>query len=190
MSVDNFNSNQDSQNHNSESITIIIDLEELFLKGHTHPEHDPGVIILYRIKLNDKYHNVHHSHLSGEAIMALDDKKPEHFILQQSLKEHGEHKTIVIAPTDHVSFKTPGIEKFTTAPKEYTFFIKITKDVEYKTHHSHLTVREILTDFAKVDPAHNTLAEKLTEFKNLDEKLDLTHVRHFIIFSERPTTVS
>lgn len=86
----------------------------------------------------------------------------------------------------------PGVEHFySKKPVVYTFYID--KKV-YTTKHQFLTVREILADFAKVDTSCNTLAEKthgnFHEFKDLDEKLDLTLVRYFTIFNNTPTSVS
>ena len=91
-----------------------------------------------------------------------------------------------------VNLARPGIENFySKKPVVYTFYID--KKV-FTTSEQYLTVRQILVDFAKVDPACNTLAEKIPggfhEFKNLDEKLDLCNVRHFTIFNNTPTSVS
>lgn len=75
--------------------------------------------------------------------------------------------------------------------KKYVFFIDKTK---YETESPSFTVRQILTEFAKVDPSTNTLAIKehgnFRELKNLDEVIDLKEGQHFTIFNNEPTTVS
>lgn len=91
-----------------------------------------------------------------------------------------------------INLARPGIEHFHSKKAIiYTFFIA---KKEYHTKEQKLSPREILRDFAKVDFASNTLAEKnstgYNEFKNLDELLDLTHVRHFVIFNNDSTQVS
>jgi hypothetical protein len=90
-----------------------------------------------------------------------------------------------------VNLARPGIESFYSKKPVYTFYIE--KKV-FTTSEQFLTVRQLLVDFAKVDPGCNTLAEKKSggfdEFKNLEEKLDLSHVRHFTVFNNTPTSVS
>jgi hypothetical protein len=191
MSNTNINKN-DSPGDESTPIVIIIDIEEYFLQEKPHPVHDSGEVILYRIKIDEQYYEVRLSHLSGEKILALADKQPAHFILKQRIKHEGEIKLITIDPEDVVDFTKLGIEKFITEAKLYEFFID--QRPAFKTPHTHLTVRTILVDFAKVDPAKELLAEKqdggFKEFKNLDEELNLTHVRHFTLFDIEPTPVS
>lgn len=75
--------------------------------------------------------------------------------------------------------------------KKYNFFVDKTK---YETDQQHLTVRQILVDFVKVDPATKTLAIKLEgdyrELTNLDESLDLHSAQHFGLFDNSTTQVS
>jgi hypothetical protein len=75
--------------------------------------------------------------------------------------------------------------------KKYVFFIDQKK---FETDKSHLTVREILTDFARVNTANNTLAVKehgnFRELKNLDESIALKEGVHFTIFNNEVTPVS
>jgi hypothetical protein len=98
-----------------------------------------------------------------------------------------------LVPNDkQINLARPGIEHFISKEMtRYSFFIA---KKEYYTYKNQISVREILTDFAKVDPASNTLAEKsatgFNEFKNLDELLDLTKVRHFVVFNNDSTQVS
>lgn len=78
-----------------------------------------------------------------------------------------------------------------TEKKKYVFFIDKAK---YETETASLTVRQILTDFAKVDANNNTLAIKengnFRELTNLDEVIDLKEGQHFTIFNNEPTPVS
>lgn len=73
----------------------------------------------------------------------------------------------------------------------YIFFVG---KVKYETTEPRLTVRQILEEYAKVDPTKKTLAEKkgdmFTEYKDLNESLDLGHARHFTLFDETPLPVS
>jgi hypothetical protein len=75
--------------------------------------------------------------------------------------------------------------------KKYVFFIGKEK---YETEKAQLTVRDILVDFAKVDPAKKSLALKkeggFDEYTNLDEVIDLKEGMHFVLFDTKPTPVS
>ena len=75
--------------------------------------------------------------------------------------------------------------------KEYVFFID---KIKFETEQSHLTVREILIDFAKVSTATNTLAVKeqgnFRELVNLDESIELKEGLHFTVFNNDITQVS
>jgi hypothetical protein len=65
---------------------------------------------------------------------------------------------------------------------------------QFKTTSTHLTVRQILTEFAKENPANVSLALKhgkeLKRYTNLDENICLENGMHFVVFHETPTTVS
>lgn len=75
--------------------------------------------------------------------------------------------------------------------KKYVFFIDKSK---HETNHATLTVRQILTEFAKVNAANNTLAIKehgnFRELNNLDEVISIKEGLHFTIFNNEPTPVS
>jgi hypothetical protein len=191
MSTENI-LNEGASNQGAEPVIIIIDIEEFFLQEKSHPVYDPGTVIAYRIKIDESYHEVRHSHLTGEAILDIVDKQPAHFILKQKVKHDGESKLITITPEEKVDFTKLGIEKFLTEEKLYEFYID--QRPVFKTKHKLLSVRTILVDFAKVDPTKEILAEKrdggFKEFENLNEELDLTHIRHFTLFDIEPTPVS
>jgi len=91
-----------------------------------------------------------------------------------------------------INLARPGIENFySKEPKMYTFYID---KKPYTTFNQFLSVKQILVDFAKVDPATNTLAEKIPggfhEFKDQEEQIDLCNIRYFTLFNNTPTTVS
>ena len=75
--------------------------------------------------------------------------------------------------------------------KKIVFFIEQKK---YETESEKLTVRQILVDFAKVDPERYTLALKqqggFHEYGNLDEIIEMKEGMHFSLFDKKPTPVS
>lgn len=75
--------------------------------------------------------------------------------------------------------------------KKIVFFIEQKK---YETTESTLTVRQLLVDFAKVDPDRFTLALKkqggFEEFENLDQEIVMKEGMHFSLFDKKPTPVS
>jgi hypothetical protein len=75
--------------------------------------------------------------------------------------------------------------------KSIVFFIG---EKKYETTKEHLTVREILEDFAKVSPDKYTLALKeqgeFHEYTNLDEAIEMKNGMKFVLFDKTPTTVS
>lgn len=73
--------------------------------------------------------------------------------------------------------------------KKYVFFIDKQK---FDTTESHLTVRQILVDFAKVNPNENilVLAHGMQELKDLEQVIELHEGIKFTIFNQKPTPVS
>ena len=75
--------------------------------------------------------------------------------------------------------------------KKIVFFIG---KVKYETEKSVLTVREILVDYAKVNPDEKSLALKHgndhTEYTDLDQKIEMKEGMHFVLFDKTPTTTS
>lgn len=75
--------------------------------------------------------------------------------------------------------------------KKIVFFIEQKRE---ETDKSDLTVREILVNFAKVDPNRYTLALKeqggFKEYDNLDEVIPMKEGMHFSLFDKKPTPVS
>ena len=75
--------------------------------------------------------------------------------------------------------------------KKIVFFIDQKK---YETNDPTLTVKQLLVDFAKVDPERYTLALKKEggyhEYENLEEVIDMKEGMHFSLFDKKPTPVS
>lgn len=170
---------------------LIIDLEEHVRENKQHPHADPGIIIKYRLKIDHETKLTDKRRLSGESILALVGKSSEQYRLFQLKHEHGHVHEVEIGPHEEVDFGVWGIEKFHTKEILYHFFIG---KAEYKTPKPALTVRQILEDFAKVDPEKKTLAKKeaggFHEYKDLDESIPLKDCPHFVLFDNEPTGVS
>jgi len=71
------------------------------------------------------------------------------------------------------------------------FFIDKEK---FETDQAQLSVRTLLVDFAKEDPAQTTLALRhgndIEKFTNLDQLIAMENGMHFIVFHNTPTPVS
>ncbi|RII28480.1 MAG: hypothetical protein CXR31_00940 [Geobacter sp.] len=75
--------------------------------------------------------------------------------------------------------------------KEIVFFID---KEQFKSTKQHLSVREILQDYAKEDPNETTLVLRkgndLHKYTNLDEVITLENGMKFIAYHNGPTPVS
>ena len=75
--------------------------------------------------------------------------------------------------------------------KKYVFFIDKKK---FESEELKFSVKQILVDYAKVDPDENVLVlvhgNQNQEYKNLDEIIQLHEGMKFTIFSQKPTPVS
>lgn len=75
--------------------------------------------------------------------------------------------------------------------KKTVFFIG---EKRHETEQNHLTVRQILVEFAKVDPDKYNLALKTNngphEYTNLDESIEMKNGMKFVLFDKGPTPVS
>jgi hypothetical protein len=74
---------------------------------------------------------------------------------------------------------------------EIVFFID---KRQFKAEQAELTVRVLLTDYAKEDPSQTTLVLKhgndLKKYTNLDEVIHLKNGMKFLVYHNTPTTVS
>lgn len=109
-------------------------------------------------------------------------------------KEKKDEKGPGITPTPAPQPAMPKQDKpEPSAPerKKYNFFIEKKK---YETEQPTLTVRQILVDYAQVNPTSKTLAQKqgggFRELKNLDEMIELHSAQHFALFDDTSTPVS
>ncbi|MCC2548531.1 hypothetical protein LJY25_18935 [Hymenobacter sp. BT175] len=109
-------------------------------------------------------------------------------------KEEKDEKALVTSPTpapQPAELKQDKPEPSAPVRKKYNFFIEKKK---YETDQPTLTVRQILVDFAQVDPTAKTLAQKqdggFRELKNLEEVIELHSAQHFALFDDTSTPVS
>jgi Multiubiquitin len=177
-------------------VKVVIDLEDVFHGRDCHREADPGEVIYHRFKIDGEVHDVKERHLIGQQLLKLAGKTPEQAQLFQSRKEGQREKELVlIKPEEEVDLKKPGIEMFITKPHPPRVYHFSVSHKEYTTEKAKLTVKEILVDFAKVDPVNKILAEKLEqnnvrEYTNLDEVIGLERNPKFILYDVTPTPVS
>lgn len=76
--------------------------------------------------------------------------------------------------------------------KKFVFFIDKQK---FETSESQLTVKQILSDFAKVNQNENVLVlvhgnHPMEELKNLEQVIEIHEGMKFTIFNQKPTPVS
>ena len=75
--------------------------------------------------------------------------------------------------------------------KKIVFFIGKKK---YETEDSVLTVKQILEDYAKVNPEEKSLAlvhgNDQPEYTDINEKITMKEGMHFVLFDKTPTTTS
>lgn len=76
-------------------------------------------------------------------------------------------------------------------PPKFVFFVDQEK---FETEEPTLTVRQILVDYAKEDPASTTLVERLgnetIKHPDLNEVIHLKNGMKFVVFHNGPTPVS
>ena len=178
--------------HGSEPIIIklVIDLEDHCVNDKPHPDYDPGVVLHYLIKVNDRKHETPDDHMLGKKIIKLAGQSSDDFLLYQIRRKHGVDYEEPVGEDELVDFTAQDIERFITKPRTYHFSIGKKR---YESGQRYLTVRQILVDFAHVaDVSTHTLASSANqhEYKNLDEKIDLKCVSSFVLFNDQPTPVS
>lgn len=76
--------------------------------------------------------------------------------------------------------------------KKFVFFIDKQK---FETSESHLSVRQILVDFAKVNQNENVLVlvqanQPMQEYNDLEQMIEIHEGMKFTIFNKKPTPVS
>lgn len=100
------------QDGNEPEIVVKIKLEDIFNKIHCHPEHDPGKVIYYVIKVDKSEFEVKAHKMTGKELLALVNKTPENY----RLFELG-HNQREIMPDEYVDFRKEGIERFKSVAK-------------------------------------------------------------------------
>jgi len=139
--------------------------------------------------INGKQYHYDKQYILGEQIKAL-GKIPLEDDLFLSIR--GPWEDELISNEKEVNLARPGIEHF-YSKQVLIYNFKIDKK-SYTSAVQFLSVREILEDFANVEADKNTLAAKIEggfkEYKNLDEKIDLSQTNQFTVFNNNPCNVS
>ena len=103
-----------SDHEDSLTIKVIIDVEDLCLNNKPHPEHDPGEVIYYRVKIDKQYREFREHHLTGTQLLASIGLTPQ----THKLFEIGQHGQRAIGPDELADFRKSGIERFKSVAKE------------------------------------------------------------------------
>lgn len=169
----------------------IADLQEIYCGRQSHPVDDPGLIIMYRTLIDAEKVDFKDRIQTRDSILAAVGKTSEDFDLFQIIK-HGDHDHEVKVPPDaKIDLGKFDIERFFTKTKTYPFFIN---KKEYVSPTKTLTVREILVNYAQVNPADKTLAKRdgagFHEYKDLEEKVSMLDCPRFTLFDNCKTHVS
>jgi hypothetical protein len=160
-----------------------VDLEQYAARGEKPPN-----ARTYVIRIDDERHRVHTVALTGRELLSLAKRQPPDAYTVEQVLRGGEHH--VVCPDQKVDLTTPGVERFVTRAG-VAFYID---QEEVFTPTPTLTVREILTDYAKVDATQTTLVElrgaEQVKHTNLDERLPVACCVRVVVFDTTPTPVS
>ena len=102
---------QNKQNETAASIAEEVDLEQFAKEGRPAPKAKH-----YRIRVDDQTYVVDKAKLTGREILITAGKNPpEKFILTEKIRGKGVR---TIGLEDMVDLTEPGVERFTTLPRE------------------------------------------------------------------------
>lgn len=170
--------NQGHQDDTAEEV----DLEQCAARGEKPPHAHT-----YVIRIDDERHRVNALSITGRELLMLAKKQPPNAYTVEQIVRGKRH---VVCPDQKVDLTAPGIERFVTRAG-VTFSID---QEEVSAPTPTLTVRVILSEYAKVDPAKTMLVEmrgsEQVRHPNLDEQLTVTTCSRFVVFHNTPTTVS
>lgn len=140
----------------------------------------------YVIRIDDDKYRLNALSVTGRDLLVLAKKEPGAYTIEQVL--HGERH--VVCPDQKVDLTAAGIERFVTRAG-VAFFID---QEEVFAPTATLSVREILTTYAKVDATQSTLVElrgaEQVKHPDLDERLTVACCTRFVVFDNKPTSVS
>ncbi len=160
-----------------------VDLEEYAARGEPPPP-----ARTYVIRVDDERYRVNALSMTGRDLLTLAKKQPPEAYTVDQILHGGERR--VICPDQKVDLTAPGVERFVTR-SGVAFFID---QEEVFAPTSVLTVREILTSYAKADATQTTLVElrgtEQIKHPNLDERLTITCCERFVVFHNSATSVS
>lgn len=175
--------NEPNEPKHGESHEQEIDLEQYAARGEK-----PPAAHTYVIRIDDERHRANALSLTGRDLLALANKQPPDAYTIEQVTRGGERR--VICPDQKVDLTAPGVERFATRAG-VTFYID--QEEEFTTTPT-LTVREILTDYAKVDATQTTLVElrgaEQIKHPNLDERITIRPCERFAVYDNKPTPVS
>lgn len=176
-------SNDHKNQGHQDDIAEEVDLEQCAARGEKPPHAHT-----YVIRIDDERYRVNALSITGRDLLTLAKKQPpEAYTIDQIM--HGGQRRM-ICPDQKVDLTAPGVERFVTRAG-VTFFID-QEEVHAST--ATLTVREILTEYAKADAATTTLVElrgtEQVKHTSLDERLTVVCCERFVVFHNKPTPVS
>lgn len=96
---------------------VVIEIVELEEHVKQHPDKEPPRAKHYAFRVDKTRVVVDTPHITGAEILAKVSKSPEQFKLYQHKRGH---QPVQIAPTKEVNLREPGVERFTTMPKDTT----------------------------------------------------------------------
>lgn len=141
----------------------------------------------YVLRIDDEKYRVNALSITGRGIAELANKPPEAYSIEQFTRGK---KPRTICPDQKVDLTAAGIERFVTRPG-------VTFTIDQEECHAPtptLSVREVLTDYAKVNPNLTTLVElrgdEQVKHPDLTESLPLRQCERFVVFHNTPTPVS
>ncbi len=141
----------------------------------------------YVLRIDDERYRVNALSITGRGIADLANKPSEAYAIEQITRGKPAR---TICPDQKVDLTAAGIERFVTRPG-------VTFTVDQEECHAPtptLSVREVLSDYAKVDPNLTTLVElrgdEQVKHPDLNEGLTLRQCERFVVFHNTPTTVS
>lgn len=172
----------DSSSHDPNHLADEVDLEQYAARGEK-----PPLARQYVLRIDDEQHRVSSPTITRTDILKLAGRTlPEDYTVEQIMR--GQPK--VVCPGATIDLAQGGTERFVTR-RGVTFFVD-QKQVFAPSRT--LTVREVLTTYAQVDPSQTTLVERQgdeqVKHPNLDEQLSIEVCTRFTVFHNTPTTVS
>lgn len=163
-------------------------LDEVDIENHSKEGGRPPPARRYVIRIDDTRHTVTSPTITGAELLTLAGHAPPAVFAVEQIARGG--KNTHVCPGETVDLTKPGVERFVTR-EGVAFFVD--QEEEFSTVVT-LTVRAILVEHAKADPAATTLVEiqgdERIKHPSLDEVITLKPCMRFVVYHNTPTTVS